>query len=227
MTRTLPITLVILVAACSSTNFDELNHDSIGYIGDYSKFEEVQTTDGLKSFRYASDRIKSGAYTKILVEPVAFYPEEVASPQVPRTLLREIKAYIDTKLVEAVATYFEVVREPQVGGLTITPRITAIKTTTGDVRIREMVPIGSIVAVSRAAAGYRHQNVEIFMEIKATDSLDGEFVGGSVKQGKGAQVSSANEKVTLDSVRPLLDTWIQDAHEAFGKLKDFQKPKAE
>ncbi|SQD78534.1 protein of unknown function [Moritella yayanosii] len=34
----------------------------------------VEMNDGLKSFRYASDRIKSGVYDKVIIDPVEFYP---------------------------------------------------------------------------------------------------------------------------------------------------------
>lgn len=224
MRRTILGALVIFTSACSLNRFDELDQSNIGYIGDYSNFQQIQTNDGLKTFRYASDRIKSGIYRSVILEPVAFYPEEVTSDQVSEDLLMEVKAYIDLKLLEVLATHFEIVQEPQADALTIVPRVTAIRTTAGDLRMREMIPIGSIIALGKAAAGYRHQNVEVYMEIKAIDSLNGEFVGGSVKQGKGAQISDSSEQVTLNSLKPLLEVWIKDANDAFGKLRAIQKP---
>jgi hypothetical protein len=224
MMRAIIIPLLIVMTACTATKFNELNHSSIGFIGDYSKFNKVDTNDGLKSFRYSSDKIKSGFYNKIFIEPVAFYPQEVASGKITQGLLTETKAYIDIQLGEVIASYFEIVEHPQVGALTVTPRIAAIKTTAGDIALKEMIPIGSIIALSKAATGFRHQNVEVFMEIKATDSIDGEFVGGSVKQGKGAPISGIGGKVTLESIRPLLDVWVRDAHDIFKQLSNIQSP---
>ncbi|WP_269432993.1 DUF3313 domain-containing protein [Colwellia sp. TT2012] len=192
-------------------------------MGDYSKFKKVETNDGLKSFRYVSDRLKSGIYDKVIIEPVDFYPSEVTSAQVTSKLLREVKAYIDKKLVDAIALSFEVVEKPQAGTMRVTPRISAIKTSTGDVEFKEMIPIGSVIALGKAAAGYRHQNIEIYMEFKATDSIDGEFIGGTVKQGKGAEISGSNEIVTLDHVKPLLEIWIEDVKDAFEKLQALRK----
>jgi hypothetical protein len=210
--------LSLVICSCSSSQIGELNQPGIGFIGDYSKFEKIETNDGLKSFRYASDKIKSGVYHKVIIEPVAFYPEEVASAQVTSALLVQTKAYIDEKFSGAIAQSFEVVESPQEGAFTLTPRITALKTTSGDIALREVIPIGAVVALGRAAAGQRHQNVEIFMEIKITDSLTGEFIGGSVKQGKGQEISGSNEQVKIDDIKSILDIWVKDVKDVFEKM---------
>ncbi|MFQ3324762.1 MAG: hypothetical protein ACI90U_002593 [Pseudomonadales bacterium] len=62
------------------------------------------------------------------------------------------------------------------------------------------------------------------MEIKATDSIDGEFVGGTVKLCKGVPISGISGKVTLKIIRPLLDFWVRDAHDIFKQLGDIQQP---
>ncbi|MEH6609811.1 MAG: DUF3313 domain-containing protein [Halioglobus sp.] len=182
MRTTILCVLCLVICACSSSQIGEISQPGVGFIGDYSKFEKIETNDGLKSFRYASDKIKSGLYHKVIIEPVAFYPEEVASAQVTSALLGQTKAYIDKEFAVVIAQSFEVVESPQKGAFTLMPRITALRTTTGDIALREVIPIGAVVALGRAAAGQRHQNVEIFIEIKVTDSLTGEFIGGSVKQ---------------------------------------------
>ena len=219
--------LVLALAACSTSNFDELDQSSIGYIGDYSKFKRIETNDGLKSFRYVSDKLRSGIYTQMLIEPVDFYPGEVTSDQITMEFLDEVKAYVDSRFRDAVESHFPLVSEPAANTLVLTPRITAVKTTTGDVEVMEMVPVGSLIALGKAAAGYRHQNVELFMEIKATDGADGSFVGGSVKQGKGVELPDADTPVTLENVKPLIEVWIRDTNDAFANLKALQTPVVE
>lgn len=198
--------------------FEDLKQSPIGFIGDYSKFEKVETNDGLKTFRYASDRIKTGTYKKVILDPVDYYPKAIPSKQVTNKLLEETKMFIDKEFAAAIPSSIEVVKQPQEGAMRVTPRITAIKTSTGDIELKEMIPIGSVIALGRAAAGYRHQNVEIYMEIKATDSLDGEIIGGSVKQGKSAEISGSNSVVSLDDLKPLLSVWVKDAKDTFGRL---------
>ncbi|MFT6285663.1 MAG: hypothetical protein ACJA09_000398 [Alcanivorax sp.] len=218
MRNTLVCVLALVICACSSNQTGEFNQSGVWFIGDYSKFEKVKTNDGLKSFRYASDNLRSGAYQKVIIEPVAFYPEEVVSAQITSALLGQTKAYIDEEFIDAIAQSFQVVESPQQGTFTLTPRITALKTTTGDIALREIIPIGAVVALGRAAAGQRHQNVEIFMEIKLTDSLTGEFIGGSVKQGKGQEISGSNQRVKIEDIKSILDTWVKDVKETFEKM---------
>ena len=216
-------TLCILLSACSFTNHEKLEPLYIGFIGDYSKFERIETDDGLKSFRYASDRVLSGFYSKVIIDPVEFYPFEVTSEQLSAELFAKTKAYINESLAEVAALSLEVVEKPQAGALRLTPRISAIKISPGDVKIRELIPVGSLIALGKAAAGYRYENIDIYMEFKATDSMDGDFIGGSVKQGKAGEISGFNEVVTFEHIKPLLDIWIKDAKGVFEKLKQFNE----
>lgn len=223
MRSPLMIGLCILMSACSSSNYKELEQPHIGFIGDYSKFSIVETNDGLKSYQYAGERIRSGIYDKVILEPVAFYPQESTTDQVTAKLLAKTKAYIDQHLSAMMPSYLDVVEFPQEGAFILTPKITAIKTSTGDVKINEIIPVGSLIALGKATAGYRHQNVEIYMEIKATDSVDNAFIGGSVKQGKGAEISDSNEVITLDNLKPLLDVWVKDARGTLEKMSALQQ----
>ena len=210
--------LSVAICACSSNSVEDMSQPPSGFIGDYSKFEKVETSDGLKSFKYVSDEIKSGIYHKVIIDPVAFYPREETSDQVTSELLSQTKAYFDENFVAAITQSIEVVDSPQPGALRVTPRITAIQTTTGDVSLKEVVPIGAVIALGKAATGHRRQNVEVFVEIKATDSLSGEFIGGTIKQGKGHVISGAYDVVELSDITPVLDAWVKDAKESFGKL---------
>jgi len=210
--------LCMMVSACSFTNYEQLDKSNTGFIGDYSKLERIETTDGLKSFRYASDRIKSGVYDKVIIEPVEFYPREVASEQMTQALFDETKSYINKRLVEVISLSMAVVDKPQEGAIRLTPRISAIKTSAGDLKVRELIPIGSVIALSKKALGYRYENVDVYMAFKATDSIDGSLIGSSIKQGKGEEISGANEVVTFDKIKPLLEVWIKDAKHVFESL---------
>lgn len=220
------LTLIcIMLSACSTTNNEKFDPLHIGYLDDYSKFERIKTNDGLKTFRYASERVKSGAYDKVIIEPVKFYPDEVTTKQVSSELFAKTKAYINEQLAQAATLSIEVVDVPQKGAIRLIPIISAIKTSPGDIKVRELIPIGSVIALGKAATGYRRQNVDMFMEFKATDSIDGEFIGGSVKQGRSGEISGANQIVTFEQIKPLLDIWIKDAKAVFEKLKQFNQSK--
>ena len=42
--------------------------------------------------------------------------------------------------------------------------------------------------------------------------------GNRFKQGKGREISG--RAVTFEDIKPLLDVWVLDADEAFGRLED-------
>lgn len=109
--------------------------------------------------------------------------------------------------------------------LVIIQKFEKIKTISGDISLVEVIPIGAVVALGKAAVVYRQHNVEVFMEIKANDSLTDEFIGGSAKQGKGAEISGSNEAVEFDHIKPLLNIWVKDTKETFEKLSVLQADK--
>lgn len=81
--------MALLVMSCSSTKVDELGHtDGVGFIGDYSRSEKVETDTGLKKLRYVGDELKCGSYQKVIFGPVGFYPEVETCPWRIRTLGR-------------------------------------------------------------------------------------------------------------------------------------------
>ncbi|WP_392339645.1 DUF3313 family protein [Moritella marina] len=138
--------LCMTVSACSFTNHEQIDKSNAGFIEDYSKLERVETNDGLKSFRYVSERIKSGDYNKVIIDPVEFYPREVVSKQMNQALFDETKSYIDKRLAEVATVSMEVVDTPQKNTMRLTPRITAINTSAGDLKVRELIPVGSVIA---------------------------------------------------------------------------------
>jgi len=212
-------TLCLLICSCSLGKYDQLNRSNIGFIGDYSKFKRINTNDDLKSFRYANEDMRAGRYSKVIIEKVDFYPEKITSSQINAEVLQQVQVYIDENFSAVIGEVFEIVDSPQEGAFIMTPRITTIQTTTGDIDAKEIIPIGTVIALSKAATGYRHQNIEVYLEVKLTDSVSGKFIGGSVKQGQGREISGANEEVTLDDIKPLLDIWVKDARDAFTKLQ--------
>jgi hypothetical protein len=209
-----------LVVACSFSDYrlKSLDESRLGFIGDYSKFEPFESTDGLTSYRYVSPKLRSGHYRHVILEPVDFYPETTQVSDLDTDLLNQVKRYVDTGLAGSLEGRINIAREPQDDALVLIPRITSISMAFGDIKGRELIPVGAALAAARTAAGLRHQNIEFYMELKVIDSLTGELIGGSVKQGKGRE--TRGRVVTFEDIQPLLDIWIMDADEVFGRLRD-------
>lgn len=194
----------LLISCSSSRNrFDSLNEDQLGFIGDYSKFEAIDTHDGLKTFRYVSPAVRSGIYDKFLLEKVDYFPQDTKVDDRDRELLEEIKLYIDANLSNLAENSLTLVTSPETNTIRLTPRITAIETIAGDIRFRELLPIGAALALARTAMDTRHRNVEFYLEALATDSVSGEFLGGASSREGATRLLAARS-----SFRTSSHSWI-------------------
>jgi hypothetical protein len=223
--RVVNVTLLIggtflVLAGCSLSDhrLGSLNESRLGFIGDYSKFEPFEAADGMTSYRYASPKLSSGYYRHVILEAVDFYPAKTQVSDFDSELLEQVKQYINTGLAESLERHIGTVSTPQDDALVLIPRITSISTAFGDIKGRELIPVGAALAAARSAAGLRHQNIEFYMELKVIDSLTGDFIGGSIKQGKGREI--AGRAVTFQDIQPLLDIWVIDADQVFGRLRE-------
>ncbi|WP_279244519.1 DUF3313 domain-containing protein [Candidatus Litorirhabdus singularis] len=209
-----------LLAGCSFSDhrLRTLTESRLGFIGDYSNFEAFDAADGMTAYRYASPKLRSGYYRGVILEAVDFYPERTQVTDLDADLLKQVKDYIDRGLAASFQGRINAVNESGHGVFVMVPRITSVSRTFGDIKARELVPVGAALAAARSAAGLRHQNIEFYMELKIIDSLTGELIGGSIKQGKGREISG--RAVTFEDIKPLLDVWVLDANEAFGRLQE-------
>jgi hypothetical protein len=211
---------LLVLAGCSLSDhrLGSLNESRLGFIGDYSKFEPFEAADGMTSYRYASPKLSSGYYRHVILEAVDFYPAETQVSDFDSDLLEQVKHYINTGLAESLEGHLGAVSKPQDDALVLVPRITSISRAFGDIKGRELIPVGAALAAARSTAGLRHQNIEFYMELKVIDSLTGDFIGGNIKQGKGREITG--RAVTFQDIQPLLDIWVIDADAVFGRLRD-------
>lgn len=211
--------ILLTLAGCSLSDnrLGSLNASRLGFIGDYSEFEPFEAADGMTSYRYASPKLRSGHYRHVILQAVDFYPAQTQVSDFDNHLLDQVKHYINKGLAESLERHIGTIDEPRADALVLIPRITSISRTFGDIKARELIPVGAALAAARSATGLRHQNIEFYMELKVIDSLTGDVIGGNVKQGKGREIT--RRAVTFDDIKPLLDTWVIDADEVFGRLQ--------
>ncbi|HXH86656.1 MAG TPA: DUF3313 family protein, partial [Nitrospira sp.] len=55
----------------------------------------------------------------------------------------------------------------------------------------------------------RGKEAAIQIETQILDSVTGDLVGASVRQGAGAKLKNDKAQLTLKDVQPLLDKWIE------------------
>lgn len=175
-----------------------------GYLGDYSMLSEVTDAQGEKVMRYVNPKLRPGAYQAIMLEPTRFYPEPQPSAQVDADTLASIQRYVDTQLQNKLGSRIKLVSRPGPGVLRLRPAITAVGGEKAALKPYQYIPVAFVATQIKG----RKQTAALQMEVDVTDSMTGERMGAMVRKGEGSQLSGSNARLSLDDVRPLLDSWI-------------------
>jgi len=98
--------------------------------------------------------------------------------------------------------------------------ITAVGAENAPLKAYQYIPVALVVQGVKTVSGTRTQDAEISTEMEVLDSQTGTRLAAVVKSGQGTKVTKikqGSEKgkhiVTLDDVKPLLDSWAEAAAE--------------
>ncbi|MGH9577299.1 MAG: DUF3313 domain-containing protein, partial [Terriglobales bacterium] len=133
--------------------------------------------------------------------------------------------YINSSLRAKIGAKVQVVDKPGPGVARLRGAITALNAETEALKAYQYVPVAFLVTAAKdAAGGGRPENARIFVEVEIQDSMTGGRLAVAVREGTGEALKQARTggKVTLDSLKPVLDKWIDAA--AAGATQ-FIKPK--
>jgi hypothetical protein len=187
-----------------------------GFLKDYSQLKEEKDAAGQPVMRYISPKLSSGAYNKIMIDRVDFYPAPRPDKSVDSATLHQISAYLDKALREKIGEKTTVVDQAGPGVVRMRVAITAVAAETAALKAYQYIPIALIVQGAKSAAGTRAKNAELYAEMEMLDSQSGERIGAVVKKGAGTEVKEMKEgtekgekKVALDNVKPVLDNWAK------------------
>lgn len=186
--------------------------DYSGYLKDYSKLEGTEDTKGERVLRYVSPRLTAQKYNKIIIEPVQFYPEPKPSEKVSDVTLERIKNYVNETLKREVGKNIEVVTDAGPATLRMRVALTAVGQDAEALKPYQFIPVALVLTGARAAAGAHPERAKIFFEAETSDSVSGERLAIAVRAGTGerlAKLKNEQDTVTLDTVKPLLDSWSE------------------
>lgn len=196
----------ITVAAMSATlAMSAVAADHSGFLGDYSQLAKEKDTAGEEVLRYISPKLKPGAYQKVLIDPIQFYPAPKPTSQVGDQALTDIRNYMDKALREGLGSKLPLASEPGPGVLRIRPAITAVDTKHQGLKPYELLPVGFII--SRGIVG-KAKEATIELEVEVVDSATGERMAALVRKGVGAKIEDKDGQLSLPHIRPVLDKWI-------------------
>jgi hypothetical protein len=184
-----------------------------GWLKDYSGLTEQTDPKGNKVMRYVSPDLTAANYDALLIEPVDFYPEPQTSPQVSAEALQKLALYMTQKMKEdCAAKGVKVVDAPGKGVVRLRTAITSVGVQVEGRSAYQYIPQAFVVSAAyRASAGNPYQGA-LRLEIEATDSMTGERLVVSVRNGVGEALGRARSEaqapiLTVDSVKSVVDKW--------------------
>jgi len=215
----LPLVCAIALTACSSLPAEKSAPTS-GYLGKdiYAKLEKLETDNNVDAMRWLDPRLNFTNYQKILIDNVVLYPEPVPGPQVSAETLEKIQAYLTQALVAKVSTVVEVTNEPGPGVLRMDTAVTGVEIKTEGMQVYEVVPVAAVFGGVKALTGTRARDVQVFLEVKFSDSQSGEVIGAAIRKIEGRQLEGMKDELELEDMQESLDTAIDDAQREISRV---------
>ena len=197
------------LAAQAQTPAEQTPPKYSGYLKDYSALQPYQDALGTTVFREVNPKLTPQNYTAVMIDKVELYPAPQPSDKVSEGTLTGIARHATTQLREVLGTQVKIVNAPGPGVARLRVAITGAALEKEGLKAYQFIPIAFVLtAASRAASGAPH-HVKLFVETEVTDSVTGERLLASVREGTGDTFDG--EKVTVDSMKPLLGKWMAGA----------------
>lgn len=180
-----------------------------GYLKDYSGLEAYEDAKGNTVMRKTDARLNPQNYKAVLLEKVTLYPAPQPTDAVSADTLEGIAEYADAELRDMVGQQVKLVDKAGPGVATLRLAITGAAPEKEGLKPYQYIPVAFVLTtVKRAATGTPRQ-AKLMIEAEITDSMTGERLLAAVREGKGKTLDG--DKVTLESLKPLLSEWMEGA----------------
>lgn len=167
--------------------------------------------------RYISLRLTSSNYTKVLIEPIQYYPQPKPTENVSAQTLEDIRNYVEEIFRLKVSEKVQVVDQPGPAVARMRVALTAVGVQVEELKPYQYIPVALVLTAGQAAVSGRPQEAALYLEAEMSDSISSERLGIAVRKGTGERLKAVREsgtEVTLESLKPLLDRWA-DAYSHF------------
>lgn len=213
-----PLFAVLLgVGGCSSTMVEPSHYS--GFLGDYSRLSEQKSPSGEKVARWVDPKLDLSRYGSVYIEMPQFYPKPQPTEQISSATLDSISRYYGEALRRELSKVTRVSNTPNSDSLVIRPAITAVATSNEGLKPYEVIPIGLIIAGTNMAAGGRDQQVLMSTEAAFLDASNSRVVAQVVRQGLGESLENKETKLSVASLKPLIDSWANDLRVSYEQMK--------
>jgi len=214
---TLLCSALVVLAGCASSRVDPSQYS--GFLKDYSRLKEAESISGAPVMRWIDPNLKAARYTQVFIEPSQFYPKPHPTEVISSQTLQEITRYYDTALKRELGAVVPLAKAPGPHVLVVRPAITAVATHNEGLRPYEVIPIALVAAAVNTAAGGRDQDVDIATEAAFLDGGNNAVLAQVVRKGAGKELENDTTKLTVQDVKPVLDSWATDMRRSFVKFQ--------
>lgn len=204
-----------LLSGCASkvTTTNEYS----GFLGNYQGMKQTTSPSGAPVLQWVDPDFNPKQYTHVVYEPVVYYPEARPSNQVDQRVLDDLLTYTNTKLKASVQKRMPLTTHPGKGVLIFRGAITAINTSNQDLKPYQWIPVALVVTQTRAAAGLRPKDTNLYFEGELLDGVTKKPVIKIVRKGQGKEVANAEQKVTAEDLKAVVDAFATDASVFYAK----------
>ena len=203
---------LVLFAGCSATNNnmpETKNHT--GFLTDYSNLKVIDSEDSDHVQRYLSPMLSTRGYTKIMLDPISFYPAPPVKDQISLMSLTNISKYANQYMIDILKDKVYFVTEPCENTLRLKIAFTAVSLQDKALSVYQYIPIAFVANALRG--GLDDLEVALQVESEAVDSLTGETLMQSVRRGVSGTVDNEDAQLSVDNVKPLLERWSKTVEE--------------
>lgn len=201
------IAAAVFASLVACTSITPVEKQYSGFLGDYSQMEKVKTADASHAMRWVNPDVKKGAYKKIIVPPVTYFPAPSPSEQVDLATLNQISSHLTERMRAELGKNFEITDVPGPNTLHFQIAITGVSTPAEGMKAYEVIPVAMIFAGASSAMGTRDRVTVVYVEGLATDSKSGTTMVKGVRQGVGEDLKDEKQQLDLEKVKSLLDGW--------------------
>lgn len=206
------LTGLSVLVGCASTQTTEIasKEQYSGFLSNYDELKEVTGKNGQQYLSWASPDAASGKYTSIYPQDIIFYPKLTPQQLASRDTLMQISDYFEEAIKRELSAAGVLAAGPGPGVAEVQLAITGVFIANEGVKAYEVLPVTAVIGLGEAAMGARDQIVQLVVEGKATDSETGKLVASAVYKGVGKDLPNDKTQLSLDDVKPVLDTWAKN-----------------
>ncbi|MCY9854339.1 DUF3313 family protein [Vibrio mediterranei] len=174
--KLLLLAIVSVMTGCASSMPEKAEMTSLN---DGHTYVEQDYNKGEKGFFWRSDELEKNEYQNIIVNDVNIHVSDSIKSKLSEGDIQNFEKEIKESLAEKTAKLFPTDTTSDHQAI-VDVNIIKIEDIGEDVKAREIIPIGAVVALVKEAAGTRDRSVRLVVDVDVKDQKDGHLLARRV-----------------------------------------------